>query len=144
MSFISELNESHDSVKGLALNLLLIPFWYVAIFIFNNEFYKSADITLIFAMCIVISFTSSVLFTIFLDNIYTEVKEEKTFFENMVISIAMLIIWISALIFIVYSLGFLFKIYIYFYWFIVIYFMPIIILNILQSLFGKKADKKVK
>lgn len=41
MSFIKELEETHDSIKTIALNLLLIPFWYVSIFIFNNEFNKS-------------------------------------------------------------------------------------------------------
>ena len=66
MSILKELNESHASLKAIALNLFIIPFWYVAIFLFNNEFYKSSDSIIITTMCIVISLVSSVFFSIFL------------------------------------------------------------------------------
>lgn len=144
MSLIKELEESHDSIKALALNLLLIPFWYVAIFIFNNEFYVSSDIIIKLAMCIVISISSSVLFTIFLYKIDAEKKVNKTFFQNMIISVSMLAMWLSALIFATYSLGFLFNIYIYFYSFLVIYFSPIIFLNLLPILLGEKNTQTKK
>lgn len=144
MALLKELDESHESIKAVALNLFLIPFWYVSIFIFNNEFYKSSDSIIIFTMCIVISLISSFLFHVFLSKLKEPDNREKPFFETMLSSVALLTIWLSALIFVVYSLGFLFKIFIYFYWFLVIYFTPIIGLLILQSLFAEKKIESKK
>ena len=136
MSFIKELNESHDSLKAIALNLFIIPFWYVAIFLFNNEFYKSSDNIIIITMCIVISLISSILFTFLLTKTDPENTSKNIFFEKMIGSIAILTIWLSALIFVIYSLGFLFSIYLYFYWFLVIYFSPLFLFYIGYQIFG--------
>ena len=135
MSILKELNESHASLKAIALNLFIIPFWYVAIFLFNNEFYKSSDSIIITTMCIVISLVSSVFFFIFLIKIEVNTSDN-IFFEKMMVSTAMLIAWLSVLIFVFYSLGFLFGIYLYFYWFLVIYFFPLILFYLLIEIFG--------
>ncbi len=135
MSILKELNESHASLKAIALNLFIIPFWYVAIFLFNNEFYKSSDSIIITTMCIVISLVSSVFFSIFLIKIEVNTSDN-IFFEKMMVSTAMLIAWLSVLIFVFYSLGFLFGIYLYFYWFLVIYFFPLILFYLLIEIFG--------
>lgn len=141
MSLFKEITESHDAVKAIAVILFLIPFWYVAIFIFNNEFYKSSDNLIILAMCIVISLISAILFTFYMQNIYEAKNKNKTILEHMSVSVAILIIWLSILIFSFYSLGFLLNIYIYFYWFLVIYFAPLILFNFLQIVFGKSVNK---
>jgi hypothetical protein len=141
MSLFKEITESHDTVKAIAIILFLIPFWYVAIFLFNNEFYKSSDNLIILAMCIVISMISAVLFSIFVHNIYEAKNENKTILEHMGVCVAVLIIWLSILIFSFYSLGFLLNIYIYFYWFLVIYFAPLILFNFQQKVFGKSINK---
>lgn len=141
MSLFKEITESHDTVKAIAIILFLIPFWYVAIFLFNNEFYKSSDNLIILAMCIVISMISAVLFSFFVHNIYEAKNENKTIVEHMGVCVAVLIIWLSILIFSFYSLGFLLNIYIYFYWFLVIYFAPLILFNFLQIVFGKSINK---
>ena len=135
MSILKELNESHASLKAIALNLFIIPFWYVAIFLFNNEFYKSSDSIIITTMCIMISLVSSVFFSIFLIKIEVNTSDN-IFFEKMMVSTAMLIAWLSVLIFVFYSLGFLFGIYLYFYWFLVIYFFPLILFYLLIEIFG--------
>ena len=135
MSILKELNESHASLKAIALNLFIIPFWYVAIFLFNNEFYKSSDSIIITTMCIVISLVSSVFFSIFLIKIEVNTSDN-IFFEKMMVSTAMLIAGLSVLIFVFYSLGFLFGIYLYFYWFLVIYFFPLILFYLLIEIFG--------
>lgn len=141
MSLFKEITESHDTVKAIAIILFLIPFWYVAIFLFNNEFYKSSDNLIILAMCIVISMISAVLFSFFVHNIYEAKNENKTIVEHMGVCVAVLIIWLSILIFSFYSLGFLLNVYIYFYWFLVIYFAPLILFNFLQIVFGKSINK---
>lgn len=142
MSLLKELNESHETLKAIAISSFLIPFWYVAIFLFNNEFYNSSDNIIIFSMCFVITFCSSVGFTFFIGELKFENQTYKTFFNQMIISVAMLIGWLSTLIFVIYSLGFLFNIYIYFYWFIVIYFLPLFILYLLLKIFGIDKNEK--
>ncbi|RKS03199.1 hypothetical protein [Flavobacterium sp. 102] len=141
MSIIKELNESHESLRGFALNLFLIPFWYVSIFLFNNEFFISNDIVIIFAMCFVISISSSGFLTFLLDLINTDENQKDIFFHEMTVSIVLLCSWLSLLIFVIYTLGFLFNIYIYFYWFIIIYFFPLFIFLILYFIFKKNIKK---
>ncbi|WP_268849387.1 hypothetical protein [Flavobacterium aestivum] len=138
MSYIKELTEAHDTIKGLALILFLVPFWYIAIFLFNNEFYQKSELILIISFCLVFSFLSSILFALLLMLTNDDTSKPSIFLQDMVGAICILIIWISSLIFIIYSLGFLFKMYIYFYWFVVIYFFPIFIGYILMFLFQKK------
>lgn len=143
MSYIKDLSESHESIKGLALNLFLIPFWYVSIFLFNREFYKTSDSIITVCLCVVISFLSSILLSLFWNKIDLKNNRKVELFANMVTSIGVLIMWLSFLIFITYSFGFLFKQYIYFYWFIVIYFAPVILIYILEFLFpDKETDLK--
>lgn len=131
MSILKEINESHISLKAISFNLFLIPFWYVAIFIFNNEFYKSADSIIILAMCIVITLSSSGYFSFVLSFFKVESDKRKAFFTQMILAVSILCAWLSLLIFIVYSLGFLFDIYIYFYSFLSLYFIPIFISHLL-------------
>jgi len=143
MSYIKDLSESHDTIKAISLNLILIPFWYVSIFMFNKEFYKTSDTIIIISFCIVLSFLSSMLLAFFWNIIDIRNKVKVDFFSNMNTSIGVLTIWLSTLIFTTYSCGFLFKQYIYFYWFVVIYFSPIILIYILGFLFpDKKTDLK--
>ena len=143
MSYIKDLSESHDSMKSIALNLIIIPFWYVAIFLFNKDFYRNSDIILVTIFSIVISFLSSMLLTLFINKIDVKNSTPVNMFENMITSIGVLTIWLSFLIFTTYSCYFLFNQEIYFYWFIVIYFTPIILIYILEFLFpDKKTDLK--
>lgn len=133
MISLKEISEAHDTIKGLATNIFLIPFWYVAIFLFNKEFYISADSIIIFAMCIVLSFISSFLLVFMMLQINK--RREYSLFDDLIPSVVVSITWLSILIFIIYTLGFIFNIYIYFYWFLVIYFSPIFFFIVLFYLF---------
>ena len=144
MSILKEINDLNNSLKALAINVFLIPFWYVAIFLFNNEFYTSSDNLIILSMTIVISLSSSGFLTFLLHLLnFAEVNSERFLNETMV-SVLLLTTWISLLIFIIYSLGFLFNIYIYFYYFLLIYFSPLAIILILKIFSNKKDDKKTE
>ncbi len=143
MSYIKDLGESHDSMKSIALNLIIIPFWYVAIFLFNKDFYLNSDTIIITLFSIIISFLSSMLFTFFLNKMDEKNSTPADMFGNMIASIAILSIWLSFLIFTTYSFRFLFNQEIYFYWFVVIYFTPVILIYILEFLFpDEKTDLK--
>jgi len=140
MSILKEINDLHDSLKAFTINIFLIPFWYVALFLFNNEFYSSSDNLIILAMTIVISLTSSGVTTFLLHIIQKSEGETGVFIDQMMISVTALCIWLSLLIFIVYSLGFLFDIYIYFYYFLILYYTPMVLLYI-RKLFKKNKKK---
>ncbi len=143
MSILKEINESHDFVKAKATNLFLIPFWYVSIYLFNNEFYTKADSLIIISMCITITLTSSFCLTLIFDGIRTLNNGKKyDFFNNTVLSVTLLTSWLSFLIVLFYSLGFIFNIYIYFYWFLVIYSSPIFLIWVLNLIFGNKSEVK--
>lgn len=142
MSILKEINESHISLQATALTLFLVPFWYVSIYLFAKDFYKSSDTIVILAMCIVISLTSSVLFFLFCDKQSGLENTEKPLISNMILSVILLSFWITLLIFITYSLHFFFNRQLYFYSFVIIYYLPILFLNFLSMVCG--ADDKLQ
>jgi hypothetical protein len=138
MSIIDDINKAHFGIKAIALNLILLPFWYVAIYLFNNDFYIKGDYIIIIAMCIALSMISSFFTSILYDKITSSLNKTKYNIINLMgITIMILTIWLSILIVFFYSIGFLFNIYIYFYWFLVIYSAPIILFNLFYLLFLK-------
>lgn len=134
MSILKEINESHISLQAIALSLFLVPFWYISIYLFGKGFYKSADNIVVLAMCIVISLTSSVLFYLLCDKRGGLENTENPLINNMAVSVILLSFWITLLIFIAYSLNFFFKRQFYFYWYVMIYYLPILILNFLSMI----------
>ena len=133
MSIIQEVNESNEIIKAKAVNLLLLPFWYVSMFLFNKSFYSKEDTVIIVAMCIVLSLISSFSLSLCLDIfINKNNKSDNIYLNTMSISVALLSVWLSLLIFITYSFEFLFNQFIYFYWFIIIYFSPILVLALIS------------
>lgn len=150
-SIIEEINNLHTSLKAIVLTIFIIPFWYVAIYLFNNEFYKSADNLIMLAMCIVLSLVSTVLTSAMFYKAEEEINEtsEEDWYVIYLYSnsIFLLCYWLSLLIFTVYSLGFLFNIYIYFYWFLVIYFIPLISLALyfaIKTYYAYKTENKIE
>jgi hypothetical protein len=93
MSIFNELKDSHDALKAIALNALLMPFWYASIYLFNNQFYKSGDTIIITVMCFILSISSSSILThialMVQDSLNKnpEKKEHDTVFNNMIFSI---------------------------------------------------------
>lgn len=145
MSIIKEINESHDFIQAKATNLFILPFWYVAIYLFNNEFYVKADSLIIVSMCIAFTLISTFSTTFLFIRINSKKDEYSDFFSNTVVSVAFIMAWLAFLIILFYTLGYLFNIYIYFFWFLVIYSSPIAllyILYILEKLFGDKKEVK--
>ena len=145
MSLLKELNDSHITIRAISLSLFLLPFWYISIYLFGNEFYVLSGNIVVLSLCLVICITSSALFYVFC---FKTTDFEKTtnnaLISNMTIAVVFLSLWISTLIFIIYSIDFLFNRKIYFYWFIVIYYAPILILNFLLLVFGNQKKEQHK
>lgn len=140
MSLLKELNESHITLKSYSLNAFLLPFWYLAIYLFDKDFYAKGEIIDI-VMCINLSLISSTIFS-YLGSDLNSGKSDNTFISNMTVSIILLCIWISILILIFYSLKYFFDIKINFYYFIILYFVPIFFLYLTLVLTKKPKKKK--
>lgn len=58
MSVFSEFNKLHVTSKSAVLSLIvLIPFWFVSIYIFNKPLYNQGDLYIIGALCFCFSVT---------------------------------------------------------------------------------------
>ena len=141
MAIIEEINKSHISIRAMSISLFLVPFWYLSVFLFGNEFYKSADNFVVLAFCLVISFSSSVIFYLFTEKTGGLENTKEPMLNCMSFSVIILSIWLLLLIFTTYSFDFLFNQKIYFYWFVVIYYIPLLFLNLLVLVFGVDKTK---
>ena len=94
-----------ELIKTKISLLLLLPFWYLAIYLFNNDFYDSSDLILKIVACLSLSVVAEIIFsTSFIvilkcrDYKNEDIKEIEDF------STVNLILWLSILIFISYTL----------------------------------------
>ncbi len=140
MAIIEEINKSHISIRAMTISLLLVQFWYLSVFLFGNEFYKSADNFVVLAFCLVICISSSVLFYLFTEKVGGLENTTEPMLNCMSVSVFILSIWLLLLILTTYSFDFLFNQRIYFFWFVVIYYIPLLFLNLLVLVF--RVDKQ--
>lgn len=143
MSIFKEINDSEEEIKLIAIPLFLVPFWVVVIFLFNNEFYRASDSIIIITMSIVISMVSAFWFFSIMFLIYRMNKQKSELLQTMGFSVILLIVWTSILTVILYSIGFLYNIYFYFFYVLVIFCIPILIVN-LRYIYIKKFKLKKK
>lgn len=143
MSILKEISESHSFVKVLVISLVLAPFWYLALYLFNYDFFKTEDIILKTVFCTSISVASSLA----LGNLaarfhkYAKGKEEFAFEVYVVVAIYLNCIYLSLMLFIGYSIQYFTEYSVIFYWFLFIYLLPImlgVLLLTLSSLVGEK------
>lgn len=145
MPFSFDLNTAPDSLKSVLINLFLLPFWFISIFLFNGDFYNSADFILAMAFSLCLTIASSMAFAI-LNTI--GLKDNKGIFDvgQSTFSVYIQIIWICILIFLCYSLRYFDIQTIDFFGFVVCYFGLIFLLILLESVektikyFFKRSD----
>lgn len=108
-------------VKNLLVNILLLPFWYLAIYIFHPNLYQSNDFFIILSVCICLILISSLVTSI----VFVNINKGKNHILNSTIvysSVVFQIFILSVLIF----LSYLFKVYFneifLFYGFVLTYF----------------------
>ncbi|GGE23101.1 hypothetical protein [Psychroflexus salis] len=127
-------------LKTLLINSVLLPFWYISIYIFHPKFYKTDDFLIIASVCIGLTIVSSLLTSIILT---LSEKEAHILEENIVVpSVAIQVILLSLIIF----LGYLFKVFFdkifYFYGFLLTYFGIIILIIIIDLINGRNNPEK--
>jgi hypothetical protein len=131
MNNMLDISKIPKDLKSFLINLILIPFWIISIYIYHPELYKSEDLIIIGSICICLTFTSSLITSIGLMN----QKIHDTILDQQLIigSVTLQVIWLSVLIFSGYLFNVFFNKIFLFYSFLMIYF-GIIILFALNSL----------
>ena len=134
MSIFKDLSESHEILKGIAITAVSSPLWFLSIFFINKPFYDSTDLII----KIILSVSLSVIVCLYYVFGNISEKNKKAPFSYIIsVSASFIFFWKAILLFTVYSVGFLFDTWIYYYWYIVIFFIPIII-SLLIRLVSKK------
>lgn len=125
-------------LKALFVCLLLSPFWYLSIYLLNIDFFLNTDVTILMVISFV--FTISACFPTMLANQFLD--EENSFLAASCIATLYLWIWKVVLFLIAYSLIFFKDEKLYFYWYVIIYFIPIVVYFLYS--FGKMVIKNSK
>lgn len=142
MSLIKEVEELDSALKALLLSIVLMPFWYVSIYLFKNSFYQSADLIIVIIMCFVLSTSSSFLLSATgLWEQDEKLRAGHTVFTDMILSVTILATWLTFLIFILYSLKYYFNIVINFYYLVILYYTIILLVH-LYEIFVQNYTKK--
>lgn len=139
MTFYKEISESHDTIKSIGLSTLVSPFWFLSLFLFNHNFYNNSDLVIKIILCLLLSMSSVIVLSVFAFNVN---KSKYNLVQNVSVSIFILIIWKAILIFSIYSICFFFQVQLYFYWYILIYFIPLVIISILS--FFEKIKSRIQ
>lgn len=109
-----------EKLKSFLINLMLIPFWYIAIYLFHPIFYTNSDLIIIFFMCVGLTIVSSILFAFIHSSIDDEVDVIDT--EEILTSTVLRILLLSLLIFGNYMFYIFFGIRLLFYGLLLIYY----------------------
>jgi hypothetical protein len=134
-----------ELIKAKISLLLLLPFWYLAIYLFNNDFYNTSDLILKVVVCLCLSIFSEVLFTVSFLLILELRNYKKEDIKNIEdFSTVNLILWLSFLIFISYTLQHYTDYYTPFYLLILLSQIPSLFVFFLVLLYKKVITLKEK
>jgi len=129
-----DFSKLSTNLKNVLVNIILIPYWYISIYIFHPNLYNTNDRLLILAICFGLTLISSFLTSVYLIN---PKKDDFIFDENIVIPSSILqSLLLSIIIFLGYLSKLYFKIIFLFHGFLITYFGLLILL-----LISKKSKK---
>lgn len=127
--------------------LFLLPFWYLAIYLFNIELFNSSDLVLKIVICFCISLPAESIFSFYFYKLMISNQEDKgeEIDDSYLVdsSVFILLLWLSFLILVAYTS----KKYLWFYipfdylilWF---YVLPFLVFALLQMVKLSKLIKK--
>lgn len=131
-----DLTKFPSELKNLLSNSIMLPFWYISIYIFSPSLYNSKDYLLIGSICVTLTIIASIITSSMV--VGMSKTNEKILDTNITfLSIFFQIITISPLIFICYIYSVLFNKILFFHYFILIYFLLLIAIHILLFLTEK-------
>lgn len=132
-----DITKIPENLKNLLINIILLPFWIVSIYIYNPELYRSNDFLIIGSVCICLTIISSILMSYVLMN--TKKKQHILEMEILIPSIALQSILLSLIIFLGYIFDVIFGYIFLFYGFLTTYFV-ILFSFVFINLFIRKKD----
>lgn len=100
-----DIIELSEFIKARVSLLLLLPFWYLSLFLFQTDFFNSSDLILKIVTCFCISLPAELIMYLNISNIMIRRGYEENNIKNVPdFTIFILTIWLALLIFIVYIL----------------------------------------
>ena len=132
MITLKELHESPLTIKAVLLWLILMPFWYINLYLFAPQIIQIEDPFLNIALCFCFSFLSIIPTFFAFVHMATEQNKEKEKKQNImdvsVLAVAFLVFWNSFLTFLGFSWKLVFKEVFTLYGFLATYFIPVCII----------------
>ncbi len=130
MSYIEDFFKN-DFLKSLLFPATMMPFWYLSIYMINNEFYLQTEMAILIIICYVICLTSLLMMSSIIslfDNDFRNRNDPHLMMGIFLVATIFLLVWKVILFFLAYSTLFFFDNKLYYYWYIVIYFIPLFVL----------------
>lgn len=133
---MKDIVELSALLKSKISLLLLLPFCYLAIYISNKPLYDNSDLILKVVICLCLSFVAEFILSF---NIFKLLKnsgfEEEKMKDLVDVSVIVLLLWLSFLIFVSYSLDYYTSYYIPFYNLILLFYSLPFFALLLQILY---------
>lgn len=143
MSLLKDIAESNDDLKAIFILLLIMPFWHLTFFLFNNSFFSNNTLITLITFYFCLTFLSSLIMLWGFSFFNIEVEETDYTVTFSAISLIIQVIWISLLILINYLCSIFFNSFLKLFWFIIIYFIPIILFPLFMLITNKKRLKQI-
>lgn len=98
-----DISKIPKRLRTLLINLILLPYWYISVYIFHPSLYNTGDFLIIISVCIGLTIISSFFSHFVISNGKSHFLEE----NNVILATALQIILLSSIIF----LGYLSKVF---------------------------------
>ena len=155
MSLIKDVSEAHHSLKALLIWLLVAPFWYVAFYLFKDNFLNSNSTLTVVVFVICFTLLGNVLTELIVatknkvdvisggvETLEPEERSELDFITPTIQAISFNIIWLSFLIFVLYTIKYFSGWTIDFYYILLIKFVPLLVLYLAWEAKYKRRKKR--
>jgi hypothetical protein len=129
MVSIKDITEFGKYTKLLLNWSILAPFWYIGLLLFHNSFFINNSIITIILFSVVFSVINNMIIDVSYDLVY-RLKDPNRLKNKPVLLVSLVYnsLWLSFIIVCFYTLRFFFKVRLHFFYFIVINYIPLILL----------------
>jgi hypothetical protein len=148
MSYLKDLNKLSIPIQLILSSAILMPFIYTSIYFFNFNFYKEADLIILVVITYIISFLLLISIFMVMDfqnatpEITDEIEKKIKFNQLLLKSILLNLLTIILIDFVTFSIYKFTTCRMDYYWHILIYFIPFLILFLESIYLSFKKNKK--
>ena len=132
---MEKIIELCELIKARISVLLLLPFWYLSLYMFNTDFYNNSDLILKVVTCLCLSLPAELSLSFSLTKVFTNRGYTEDKLKDLAdFSVFILIKWLSILIFISYILKTFTYYYIPFLLFVCMFYFVPFVFSVFQQL----------